>query len=964
MNSFSSFELTASQAPTKEGAIAVLEIGKNKYNFTCDSEKNPITCKSKNQITEEGTFTLTSITGTDKFEISELEDKTLLFESESISQEQNTSPVVKASNPSFTINLQSKDSSMPSLYIDEEGTQKLNHCTKNAEDAFIVCTPTKEDFTSSDNYEIYYSAPCNIIKSTGIIVNYTMSKTIEVTAVYLENKNKCQNNAITSFIIELSEDPTEDKINAVLKNSYSFSCSISGTILTCSTEEQLAEGSYTLTNVNGDTNYYDISKLSSRTLQYKKEYLDTQTKTVTIDKNNFSFAVELSSSGTSVPIIYVGGDENKKEIKCSKNEQTLTCTPTDNEMPETKEYAIYYQGACGDIKSTGITVNHILTSTINVLSFSLEGDSVCSSSPITSFKVTISSVPKGSVSYAILTNINDSSKTYNFTKCEAEGKTITCNTPSPAIAEGAYTISLIEGIDTYILTKVETKKITYTKPVNPFTSIISPQIVTSEQPTFKLTLSSADTSLPYIYVGGEIIKTKKVSCTQSSTNLTEVTCTPNSKNMPEKGSYELYYVGACGELFPIRLTVQYTPPAVITITSLNTQCKKEPFTEITFTIDNDPTGAITIVILTKEEDSSSFIFSHCTVSLQSVTCNQLSKPLEKGTYKLTSIAGADSYIISNAVSNTLLKYVPEALGKQIVTNPTINDNNPSFNVILADEYTEIPKFISSIAVACVKDNNNQTVAVCTFKESLPRETTSIDIFYQDECGKVISTGISVKVSYENIDIVNVTFSNEAVCITEKAKEIIITVNKEPTGSISEAIISNENEDEFYFDNCKVDEKIIKCSTEQSIREIGIYKFISLKGVDIYTVDKVKDIELEIKEFNEVLGEQVQEQVLKNDNLNFTIYLASEEITAPEIYVSEDKMISCVKNEEKLICTPDKKIMPNKEEYEIFYKDNCGNLVSTGVTVTNMINEIDVEDNNGNYAVYNKIIISLLFIFLL
>ena len=125
--------------------------------------------------------------------------------------------------------------------------------------------------------------------------------------------------------------------------------------------------------------------------------------------------------------------------------------------------------------------------------------------------------------------------------------------------------------------------------------------------------------------------------------------------MPEKGSYELYYVGACGELFPIRLTVQYTPPAVITITSLNAQCKKEPFTEITFTIDNDPTGAITIVILTKEEDSSSFIFSNCTVSLQSVTCNQLSKPLEKGTYKLTSIAGADSYIISNAVSNTLLK---------------------------------------------------------------------------------------------------------------------------------------------------------------------------------------------------------------------------------------------------------------------------------------------------------------------
>lgn len=164
-----------------------------------------------------------------------------------------------------------------------------------------------------------------------------MSKTIDVTAVYLdENKNKCQNNEITKFIIELSEEPTGDAITAVLRQNNSFTCSISSTILTCSTEDQLAEGSYTLTNVNGDINYYDLSKLSSRTLQYKKEYLDTQTKTVTIDKNHFSFEVELLSSSNSAPIIYVVDDENKKEIKCSKNKATLTCTPTDNEMPRNK----------------------------------------------------------------------------------------------------------------------------------------------------------------------------------------------------------------------------------------------------------------------------------------------------------------------------------------------------------------------------------------------------------------------------------------------------------------------------------------------------------------------------------------------------------------------------------------------------------------------------------------------------
>ena len=108
LNSFNSFQLTAIQAPTVEGAIAVLEIGKNKYNFICDSEKLPITCSRDNPITEEGTFTLTSITGADKFEISDLENKTLIFESESLEEKQTPLFEVKASNPSFTIKLKSK----------------------------------------------------------------------------------------------------------------------------------------------------------------------------------------------------------------------------------------------------------------------------------------------------------------------------------------------------------------------------------------------------------------------------------------------------------------------------------------------------------------------------------------------------------------------------------------------------------------------------------------------------------------------------------------------------------------------------------------------------------------------------------------------------------------------------------------------------------------------------------------
>ena len=61
-----------------------------------------------------------------------------------------------------------------------------------------------------------------------------------------------------------------------------------------------------------------------------------------------------------VPHIYAGNDLTR-EILCefAENENTIiTCTPDDVNMNENKFYEIYYEGPCGVLKSTGITVEN------------------------------------------------------------------------------------------------------------------------------------------------------------------------------------------------------------------------------------------------------------------------------------------------------------------------------------------------------------------------------------------------------------------------------------------------------------------------------------------------------------------------------------------------------------------------------------------------------------------------------
>ena len=56
----------------------------------------------------------------------------------------------------------------------------------------------------------------------------------------------------------------------------------------------------------------------------------------------------------------------------------MECTPTILNMPDETSYLIYYEDPCGDIQSTGITVNNILPKLIKIQSLSLNDNKKCS----------------------------------------------------------------------------------------------------------------------------------------------------------------------------------------------------------------------------------------------------------------------------------------------------------------------------------------------------------------------------------------------------------------------------------------------------------------------------------------------------------------------------------------------------------------------------------------------------------
>ena len=925
-----------------------------------------------------GYYKLTSVTGEDNYDISPIADKTIQYDNfANVLGEQTAAQTINGDQSTFSIIL-TEEGTMPVVYTKVDDEKKGITCKANDGNAMkLDCELPAELMTNNGSYDIYVEGACKGELSTGITVSYVKPIDIQVTKVYIEKvdakEKQCQSEPIKQFTFVMNKQPTVSISGAVItkkddaNTQYTFtSCTPSEEsgvfYATCTYAEDIVDGEYTLTAVNSKDKYTIASSVSAIT--YEIDPL-SPTQTITtpqIDKTTREFNVILKGDATPKPDIYVGNAADKKTLSCTKDGSTVVCKPTDNEMPDTDDYEIYYLGACGEVNPTGITVSYQLTTEITVGAVGLKDSSdvdYCSTSAIEEFTFSINKKPNGKIDYAILTNTEDDTNTVKFTVCTPnnDNTKVRCSTPEKALIGGSYTLTLVEGVDTFTLTSIADTELQYDDFVSPFADgQKTPQEVNGDDTTFTIALKSSGAILPKMFVGdGD--DAKELDCTAEEST---VTCTPTSENMPESTTYEIFYEGACKEKFTTGITISNVLPKNIKVISLSLVNKEQcapntPFSDFVFETDVKPTTKITdAVLIRNDDDTDAFTFSSCAQSVEEetneetgevvstkylVTCTTPDKEILPGSYTLQTVNGKDTYTVESTVS--ALSFETNPLGEQTELSFRINPDTPDFTITLISEETPaMPVYIlvdeDYQEIPCDK---NLTQLVCHPIEKMT-ETTEYKIYYRAECGEKRETGIICNnVLPISIPVNEITLADGYTCRSDAIASLTISIDIEPTGSIKEAILVDESANEFVLEKCENSGTTIVCTTETPIETDGVYKIKEIKGVDTYTLDIVKDAEFKLDLSTPYLGEQTAtEQEVNSEEKTFTIVLASETVEPPKIYVGKDETneVTCARTGTELVCTPDENNMSESMAYEIYYKDICGNLMTTGVTVNNVL----------------------------
>ena len=129
------------------------------------------------------------------------------------------------------------------------------------------------------------------------------------------------------------------------------------------------------------------------------------------------------------------------------------CTPSNENMPSSGDYEIYYKDTCGYVKDSGITVSYSFYRQIKVSEIYLDNKSQCSQSPFAKFYMKIEAQLTGEVTSAELLNQNTNNK-ITF-ECSNTQTLITCINPSGDITEGKYTFISIEASDSFNINDLE-----------------------------------------------------------------------------------------------------------------------------------------------------------------------------------------------------------------------------------------------------------------------------------------------------------------------------------------------------------------------------------------------------------------------------------------------------------------------------------------------------------------------------
>ena len=498
------FQLFIDSEPTKTEITAVMKVNDKEINFTCTGSlsNQEATCNQSTDI-EEGTYELIYVDGNDKFSFGELENKLLKYKNDYLGDQGDfKEQTVNKEQPTVIIKLKDSNSEIPNVYSSDDEKSIINCSKKESTDRFITCYPDDITMPKSDEYKIYYKNSCDEMKETGITIDYTLFKKITVSKIYYDDDTQCSKFPLTQFKLLIDKEPSKE-IKAILSNNAIFICLVdesNTTSLTCSTNESINEGNYSLSSVEGVDLF--ILDIEDNNLQFQTDFIEeAQITNQIVKKSSPTFTVKLKPTSFVTPNIYVGNVDVNNIIKCERKLNDLECKPNITNFPSTDLYQIFSDGTCNTIIDTGITVENILSKNITITDlFFNTGNKTCTESSIDSFTMSINSQLTGYVYEAVLKQDNHF---IHFSSCSYTINTITCSEPSIDINEGFYSLYTVSGDDNY--TVGDLSLLEY--HINPFgeQSEMNP-IINKDTHSFDIVLSLTSVEAPVIYVGNDANK--------------------------------------------------------------------------------------------------------------------------------------------------------------------------------------------------------------------------------------------------------------------------------------------------------------------------------------------------------------------------------------------------------------------------------------------------------------------------
>ena len=874
---------------------------------------------------------------------------------------------INSDNTEFTIILEDESSRVPSFYLGEDEDKEITCNRKESDKTELSCTANDELFPIGNTYTIYYKGGCQSgLATTSIQVTKTSStvakEIITITNISL-NAAKIEHSTVTGIknVYLTTDKQALGTISGKLKDASNVetaftSCTVeSETQIICVAPDTIDIGTYTLNDISTDdtTTKFSIGTEAQATLEYISTALGEITneqKSQTLNASNKKLIIPYT--GSEAPRVYLD-QEGTKDITtyfyCLLENSNYECTEKESGLPA-GTYTVYYLCECDTIITTGIEITKESIASITGITIT-DGtdvnDEICITA-ISEIQLTASPAPSEGVSSWSLT-LNDGTSDMVITNCDSNVVTITCTVE---LTYGDYTVKSfsIDGVS-YDVSSIASKVIKYTQATSEMGEQISNQIIINSNDQFKIVLADGTAPVPKLYVEDD---TKDITndCNKDSNNQALLICSLTNDYMPQGEDdtpYSIYYKSACGSsLQPANLIIKRkgtNSPIAIQISSMslsatNTSllCLPDQISNV-YLASSSQLGGTVVLKLKDTKTNTDYTSSSCIASDSSIECSFSSLPVSTFLFvELSTDSNSYSIDIDSTVSATEIKSGAVFLGEQTETTPTITDSNKYFTIVLKSATIDgIKVYIgedeNKKLLSCKKTEGTANLVCTPTNENMPTNT-NYEIYYEDGCGEIKSTGITVtrNVQTEATKITKITLASNSECTSTEFNSIEVTVESLPQKAFT--IKLNDGTNDYSF-SCDVQaENPMTCTSTETISSVGVFNFASVAWDDSTIQDTFDTSSLETKvkfETSPISSSQSSPQTISTDDGTFTVTLSSES-SSPEIYIGEGSTtaINCTPTVTTLTCTPGSALQSG--DNMVYYRGACGKVLPAGITV--------------------------------